>query len=61
MRNWLVKQFIALNCPDADNKAMDMLARMQGITVMASAFADRDFIRRSLAELHDWINKQRLN
>lgn len=55
-RDWLVKQFAALNLPDADNKAMDMLARMQGVTVMASAFNDRDFIHRSLEELQAWIN-----
>jgi len=58
MRDWLSKQFAALNCADADNKAMDMLARMQGVTVMASAFADRNFIHRSLSELQDWINSQ---
>ncbi|MDH5612763.1 MAG: TetR/AcrR family transcriptional regulator [Gammaproteobacteria bacterium] len=61
MRDWLVKQFAALNYSDADNKAMDMMARMQGITVMASAFGDRDFIHRSLKELQDWINSLRLN
>lgn len=61
MRQWLAEQFSALNCKDADNKAMDMLARMQGVTVMASAFADREFIQRSLAELQIWINDQCMN
>ena len=61
MRKWLAEQFTALNCSDADNKAMDMLARMQGVTVMASAFRDRDFIHRSLAELQAWINSQTLS
>ncbi|MCW8831389.1 MAG: TetR/AcrR family transcriptional regulator [Gammaproteobacteria bacterium] len=55
-RNWLAEQFSALNCKDADDKAMDMLARMQGVTVMASAFSDREFIHRSLAEIQAWIN-----
>jgi len=58
MRSWLAEQFSALNYSDADARAMDMLARMQGITVMASAFQDRDFIHRSLAELQNWINGQ---
>ena len=55
MRSWLVEQFTALNCADADDKAMDMLARMQGVTVMASAFGDRKFIHRSLVQLQTWI------
>ena len=61
MRNWLVEQFAALNCSNADDKAMDMLARMQGVTVMARAFRDREFIHRSLSELQTWINSQTLN
>ncbi|MCK5002299.1 MAG: TetR/AcrR family transcriptional regulator [Gammaproteobacteria bacterium] len=61
MRSWLVEQFTALNCPDADDKAMDMLARMQGVTVMASAFGDREFIHRSLSELQVWIVSQTLS
>lgn len=61
LRQWLAKQFAAINCPDADNKAMDMLARMQGVTVMASTFSDRDFIYRSLSELQDWIRSQTPN
>ena len=58
MRNWLTEQFSALNCNNPDDKAMDMLARMQGVTVMASAFEDRGFIHRSLKELQTWINTQ---
>ena len=61
MRKWIAEQFAALNCSNADEKAMDMLARMQGVTVMASAFQDRDFIHRSLAELQNWINAQAAN
>lgn len=61
MRNWLAKQFSALNCSDPDAKAMDLLARMQGVTVMASAFKDHEFIHRSLKELQDWIISQTLN
>jgi len=61
LRDWLNEQFSALNCSDADAKAMDMLERMQGVTVMASAFNDRDFIRRSLSELQAWINAQILS
>lgn len=61
VRTWLAEQFSVLNCSNADDKAMDMLARMQGVTVMATAFNDRDFIQRSLLELQAWINGQTLN
>ena len=60
-RKWLAEQFSSLNCADPDDKAMDMLARLQGITVLASAFKDREFIHRSLAELQAWIIGQSLN
>ncbi len=58
MRDWLVEQFTALKCVKAEDKATDLLARMQGITVMASVFDDSAFIRRSLVELQEWINEQ---
>lgn len=58
MRRWLAEQFTALKCAKAEEKAMDLLARMQGITVIASVFGDLEFIRRSLVELHAWINEQ---
>ena len=61
MREWLTEQFTALNCANADDKAMDMMARIQGITVLASAFGDRDFIHRSLTELQAWINNLKVN
>lgn len=61
VRGWLARQFAALNCSNADDKAMDMMARMQGITVMASAFDDHDFMRRSLKDLQAWINSQTLS
>ena len=61
MRDWLTKQFTALNCENADEKAMDMLARIQGITVMASTFKDRSFVHRSLTDLQSWIKAQAPN
>jgi TetR/AcrR family transcriptional repressor of nem operon len=61
VRGWLTEQFSALNSSNAEDKAMDMMARMQGITVMASAFGDHDFLCRSLSELQAWINAQTLS
>lgn len=61
VRNWLCRQFDALGLADADQKAMDLLARMQGVTVMACAFDDRKFLRRSLADIKTWVNSLTLS
>lgn len=61
LRNWLRQQFEALGLNNADELAMDLLARMQGITVMACAFKDVEFIKRSHQEIRDWINVKTLN
>lgn len=58
-RTWLKQQFIALGCThDADVLAMHVLARSQGIATLASAFQDESFIRREVAQLHDWLDAQ---
>ncbi len=61
LRDWIKQQFEALGLPDADNLAMDLLAKMQGVTVMACAFKDVAFIQRSHQEIKDWINTKILN
>jgi len=61
LREWLRQQFEALGKADADDLAMDLLARLQGVTVMACAFKDVDFITRSHQQIKDWINAGTLN
>lgn len=61
MRDWIKLQFESLGLSNADDLAMDLLARLQGITVMACAFKEDEFIRRSHQELKDWINRKTLN
>jgi len=56
LRDWICRQFEALGFTDAEYKAMDMLARMQGVAVMASTFKNNDYLRRSINDLKDWIN-----
>lgn len=58
MRDWIRQQFEALGVDDADDLAMDLLAKLQGITVLACAFKDTDFINRSHREIKDWINSK---
>jgi len=61
LRNWIRQQFTTLGLSNADDLAMDLLARIQGITVMACAFNDAEFIRRSHQGIKDWINAKTLN
>jgi TetR/AcrR family transcriptional regulator, transcriptional repressor for nem operon len=60
-RQWLTKQLIALDFSpgQADRHAMHLLARSQGIAVMANAFDDNDFILQEVAQLHRWIHDLR--
>ncbi len=56
--DWTLRQFSASGADRANELAMDLLARMQGITVMACAFKDAAFLQRSLQGLKDWINSK---
>jgi len=61
LRDWIKQQFESLGLTNADDLAMDLLAKMQGVTVMACAFKDAEFIKRSHNEIKDWINTKTLN
>ncbi len=61
VRDWLAKQFAELGFDDADDRAMDMLARMQGVSVISSAFKDSAYLKRSINDLKVWINGLTLN
>lgn len=61
LRDWLRQQFEVVGVEKADELAMDLLAKMQGVTVLACAFKDAAFIERSHREIKDWINTKTLN
>lgn len=54
-RTWLRQQFAALGRADADDLAMHVLARSQGVATLAAAFGDERFIRREVEDLHEWL------
>lgn len=57
-RNWLRKQFELLGHPKtADDLAMHLLARSQGIATLASAFHDAGFIDQEVQQLNEWLAK----
>ena len=61
MRNWVKKQFETIGLSNADELAMDLLAKLQGVTVVACAFKDVDYVKRSHQDIKDWINEKTLN
>ncbi|WGT66499.1 TetR/AcrR family transcriptional regulator [Variovorax paradoxus] len=55
-RVWLRKQFALLGRKaDADALAMHLLARSQGVAVLANAFHDKSFVKQEVRQLCEWL------
>lgn len=55
-RIWLRKQFDSLGrVDDADELAMHLLARSQGVATLAQAFDDDAFIEKEVEAMHGWL------
>jgi TetR/AcrR family transcriptional regulator, transcriptional repressor for nem operon len=55
-RNWLRKQFTLLGRKsDADALAMHLLARSQGVAMLANAFHNEKFIKQEVKQMYDWL------
>lgn len=56
-RTWLRRQFAQLGREaNADELAMHLLARSQGVATLASAFRDEKFIRQEVEQMCDWLD-----
>lgn len=55
-REWLRRQFELLGRgSDAQELAMHLLARSQGVATLAHAFRDEEFVRKEVATLRNWL------
>jgi AcrR family transcriptional regulator len=55
-RAWLAKHFAQLGRDaDADDLALHILARSQGVASLANAFHDEAFIRREVRAMEEWL------
>jgi TetR/AcrR family transcriptional repressor of nem operon len=55
-RVWLRRQFEAMGrSEDADELAMHLLARSQGVATLANAFSDEKFIRHEVGQMRTWL------
>ncbi|WP_027328244.1 TetR/AcrR family transcriptional regulator [Marinimicrobium agarilyticum] len=58
-RVWLRHQFVKMgHAKDADDLAMHLLARSQGVATLANAFHDETFINQEVQQLCDWLDAQ---
>ena len=58
-RDWLRGQFEQLGAgADADQLALHLLARSQGVATLANAFRDDEFIEQEVALMYDWLQSQ---
>lgn len=56
-RSWLRQQFSQLGHHDnADELAMHLLGRSQGVATLANAFHDEKFIQSEVEKMHDWLS-----
>jgi TetR/AcrR family transcriptional repressor of nem operon len=56
-RTWLRRQFELLGGKaDADELAMHLLMRSQGVATLATAFQDEAFIRHEVQQMHAWLD-----
>lgn len=56
-RTWLRRQFTLLGRKaDADELAMHLLARSQGVATLANAFHNEKFIKQEVKKMCDWLS-----
>jgi len=60
-RTWLRHQFQQLGYEkEADDLSMHLLARSQGVAILASAFNDENFIKQEVNQLKNWLGQYTL-
>lgn len=58
-RDWLSRQFTALgHDTSAEELAMHILMRSQGVAALATAFRDEAFVRREVEDMCQWLAAQ---
>ncbi len=56
-RHWLCQQFTKMgHTHDADYFAMTLLARSQGVAMVANAYPKEDFLEREVAQMLVWLD-----
>jgi len=61
LRDWLEGNFKAIGVSQTKDAAMDMLAHIQGVSVMACAFKDKAYMHRGLEDVKAKLRKLTVN
>ena len=58
LKEWNIEKFKALGFEQkAHDYAMDLLAKLQGISMLANVYNDREFLHRATRDVQSWINQ----
>lgn len=57
LRQWSATQMVAIGIAEqrADQLAMDLLARMQGVVLIANIYMDAEFLQRACRDVESWL------
>ena len=62
LKNWIGQQFRDLGQGErVDQLAMDLLAKMQGIIILANVYNDADFLHRGITDVEAWLKQSIAN
>jgi len=58
LRHWSASQFAALGIAQqrADQLALDLLARLQGVVLIANIYKDAEFLQRASDDIEGWLD-----
>ena len=58
LRNWSIEQFNALGIDQQANQySMDLLARIQGISMLANVYKDSAYLHQATEDVRKWLNQ----
>ncbi len=57
LKNWIEEQISELGQPArANDFAMDLLARMQGVIILSNVYRDTAFLHKGIKDIQNWLN-----
>lgn len=58
LKNWIEQQLSKLGQENrSDEVAKDLLAKMQGIIIIANVYNDAEFLHRGIRDIQNWLNQ----
>ncbi len=62
LKNWIKQQLQHLRQAErAEEIAMDLLARMQGVIILSNVYNDAEYLHRGINDIQSWLNQSMAN